>query len=158
MISAKIISSLEKVYVDSAFDSFAPLQRISVLKGERLNFQIIYSYDTTDGPVLSDPIRIAPVISGELTRLASLRAVHHVPVIKATHPGGVDDNYSRTSSGLYPDILRPMYYGGKFTFAPSVTSSAWVEINIPKDMSAGSTALHLSFAVMSTAAAGARLK
>ena len=28
-----------------------------------------------------------------------------------------DDNYLRTAPGLYPDLLKPLYYGGKISFA-----------------------------------------
>ena len=134
MIKAKIISSLEKVFVDSSIDSFAKLERVSVLKGERLNFQIAHSYDTVDSPAIYETLRLMPTISGELASLASLRCIAHVPVTKTIHYNGIDDNYVRTAPGLYPDILRPLYYGGKFSFTPCSTNSVWVEINIPKDM------------------------
>lgn len=137
MINAKIVSSLEKIYVDSTLDSFDELTEISALRGERLNFQIAYSCNNTAGKAIVDAVRVKPEISGDLGELASLRYVQHVPVIMATHPGGVDDNYSRTTAGLYPDVLRPMYYGGAFTFTPFATNTAWVEINIPEDMAAG---------------------
>ena len=137
MINAKIVSSLEKIYTDDNLDSFDRLSRISVLRGERLNFQIAYGCDNATGKKIVDAVRIKPEISGDLADLASLRSVQHVPVIMAMHPGGADDNYSRTSSGLYPDVLRPMYYGGCFTFTPFATNAVWVEINIPEDMIAG---------------------
>ena len=137
MIIARIISSLEKVYVDRRVDSFTELKKISVLKGERLNFQIAYGYDTVASPLVYETLRIKPIISGVFSEIANLRSVHHVPVIKTIHPNGTDDNYSRIEPGLFPDILRPMYYGGKFSFTPYATNAVWVEINIPKDMEAG---------------------
>ena len=137
MIKAKIVSSLEKVFIDSRLDTYPALERISVLKGERLNFQIAYTYDVIASPHVYEALRLMPVISGELAPFATLRSVAHVPVIKTTHSIGADDNYLRTVPGLFPDILRPMYYGGKFTFTPCATNSVWVEINIPKDMEAG---------------------
>ena len=138
MIKAKIISSLEKVFVDSKIDSFAALEKVSVLKGERLNFQIVHSYDTVDSPLIYETVRLMPTLSGELAPLATMRGIAHVPVTKTTHCIGTDDNYVRTEAGLYPDILRPMYYGGKFSYTPCSTNAVWVEINIPKDMEAGS--------------------
>lgn len=137
MIKSKIISSVEKVFVDARIDSFTPLKSVSVLKGERLNFQIAYAYDTVNSPLIYETLRIMPKLSGELAPLADLRSVASVPVIKTIHPNGTDDNYLRTEPGLYPDILRPMYYGGKLSFTPYATNSVWVEINIPKDMEAG---------------------
>ena len=137
MIKAKIISSLEKVFANSRVDSFTELSKISVLRGERLNFQIAYSYDTVASPLVYETLRIMPTLSGDLAELATLRSVSLVPVTKTIHPNGTDDNYIRIEQGLYPDILRPMYYGGKFSFTPYATNSVWVEINIPKDMTAG---------------------
>ena len=137
MIKIKIISSLEKVFVDSSIDSFTPFKKVSVLKGERLSFQIVHVYDTVNSPPIYETLRLMPTLSGELASMASLRGVAHVPVTKTIHFNGTDDNYVRTAPGLYPDILRPMYYGGKFSFTPCSTNSTWVEINIPKDMQAG---------------------
>ena len=137
MIKIKIVSSLEKVFVDSKIDSFTPLEKVSVLKGERLNFQVVHAYDTVDSPLIYETLRIMPTFSGELAPLSSFRGVAHVPVTKTIHCNGTDDNYVRTEPGLYPDILRPMYYGGKFSFTPCSTNSTWVEINGPKDFEAG---------------------
>lgn len=67
------------------------MRRIST-RAERLNFQIAYTYDVKDGSAPTDPLRIMPTRSGELSALATLKQVHHVPVIKATHPGRTDDN------------------------------------------------------------------
>ncbi len=137
MIKARIISSLEKVFALDRVDSFTELSKISVLRGERLNFQIAYSYDTVASPLVYETLRIMPTLSGDLAELATLRSVSLVPVTKTIHPKGTDDNYARIEPGLYPDILRPMYYGGKFSFTPYATNSVWVEINIPKYMTAG---------------------
>ena len=41
MLEARIISSLEKVFIDQKIDDFAELKRISALKGERFSFQQI---------------------------------------------------------------------------------------------------------------------
>ena len=145
MIKARIISSLEKVFADNRVDSFTELSKISVLRGERLNFQIAYSYDTVASPLVYETLRIMPTLSGDLAELATLRSVSLVPVTKTIHPNGTDDNYVRIEQGLYPDILRPMYYGGKFSFTPYATNSVWVEINIPKDMTAGIHSFAIEF-------------
>ena len=137
MIKTKIISSLEKVFIDESIDSYAQLKSLSALRGERINFQIAYTYDTKGSPMPYVAPRLTPTISGELIKYANLRQVMYVSVNFTTHVLGTDDNYLRTEPGLYPDVLRPLYYGGTMTFAKDALNSIWVEINIPKDMTAG---------------------
>ena len=145
MIRTKIVSSLEKVFIDERIDAYTQLESISVLRGERLNFQIITTYDTSRGPLPYTAPKYQPKISGGLSEYASLRQVMNVPVVFTTHVDGVDDNYVRTKPGLFPDVLRPLYYGGIVTFAKDALNSVWVEINIPKDMAAGKYEFKVEF-------------
>lgn len=137
MIRTKIVSSLEKVFIEGSFDNYPELSYVSVLRGERLNFQILTTYDTSDGTLPYIAPKFMPKLSGELAKYASLRQVMNVPVAFTTHVNGIDDNYVKTEPGLYPDILRPLYYGGSVTFAKNALNSVWVEINIPKDFTSG---------------------
>ena len=137
MIRTKFISSLEKVFIDESIDSYRELTHVSVLRGERLNFQIATTYDTKGSPMPYIAPKYKPTISGSLAEYASMRQVMNVPVTFTTHTLGTDDNYVRTAPGLFPDVLRPLYYGGTVTFAKDGLNSVWVEINIPKDMPAG---------------------
>ena len=145
MIKTKIVSSLEKIFIDDTFDSYKDLRSISVLRGERLNFQILTTYDTSDGTMPYIAPKFKPTLSGELAKYASLRQVMNVPVAMTTHVNGTDDNYLRTSPGLFPDVLRPLYYEGTVTFAKDLLNSVWVEINIPKDMTAGKYSFSVEF-------------
>lgn len=145
MIKTKIVSSLEKIFLDADYDSYAELKTISVLRGERLCFQIMTTYDTSDGTKPYIAPKFKPTISGELGKYADLRQVMNVPVAFTTHVAGIDDNYVRTEPGLFPDVLRPLYYGGKVTFAKDVLNSVWVEINIPKDCKAGNYDFTVAF-------------
>ena len=49
MVHAKIVSALEKVFVDESFDNYKALDRISALRGERLSLQLIYTYEHAKG-------------------------------------------------------------------------------------------------------------
>ncbi len=144
MIKTKIISSLERVFVGDRFDAFAPLERISVLRGERLNFQIVCAYDTVGSPAMKKTVRLTPVLTGTLAPLVQMRRVFHVPVIQTTHVKGIDDNYERVEPGLYPDILRPLYYGGKFSFTSHAMNAVWVEIDLPRDIAPGTHDLEVT--------------
>lgn len=137
MIKTKIVSSLEKVFIEKSIESYPQLQSLSALRGERINFQVAYTYDTKGSPMPYVAPRYTPKLSGEISKYANLRQVMNVPVAFTTHVLGIDDNYVKTSPGLYPDVLRPLYYGGTMTFAKDALNSVWVEVNIPKDMPAG---------------------
>ena len=137
MIKTKIISSLEKVFIDRTIETYPELTHLSALRGERINFQIATTYVTKGSPMPYIAPKYMPKLSGELAKYANLRQVMYVPVNFTTHMLGFDDNYLKTEPGLYPDVLRPLYYGGTITFAKDLLNSVWVEINIPKDMEAG---------------------
>ena len=145
MIRTKIVSSLEKVFIDGRIDAYTQLKSISVLRGERLNFQIVTTYDTSRGPLPYTAPKYQPKISGRLSEYATLRQVMNVPVVFTTHVDGTDDNYVKTAPGLFPDVLRPLYYGGTVTFAKDALNSVWVEINIPKDTTAGKYEFKVEF-------------
>ena len=137
MIQTKIISSLEKVFIDRNIQTYPQLKRLSALRGERINFQIATTYVTKGSPMPYIAPKFMPKLSGELAKYADLRQIMYVPVTFTHHMYGFDDNYLKTEPGLYPDVLRPLYYGGTITFAKDGLNSVWVEINIPKDMAAG---------------------
>ena len=137
MIQTKIISSLEKVFIDRNIQTYPQLKRLSALRGERINFQIATTYVTKGSPAAYIAPKFMPKLSGELAKYADLRQIMYVPVTFTHHMYGFDDNYLKTEPGLYPDVLRPLYYGGTITFAKDGLNSVWVEINIPKDMAAG---------------------
>ncbi len=145
MIQAKIVSSLEKVFVDQRVDDFAALGKISALKGERVSIQIVHGYDLTNSPLLYQPIRIKPKVEGELEQYMTMRRVFNVPVTKTVHSCGYDDNYLRTEPGLYPDILKPLYYDGSFSFVMGALHSVWVEFDLPEDVAAGNYTMTFSF-------------
>ena len=137
MIRTKIISSLEKVFIDRNIETYPELKKLSALRGERISFQIATTYVTKGSPMPYIAPKFTPKLSGELAKYANLRQVMYVPVTFTHHMLGFDDNYLKTEPGLYPDVLRPLYYGGTITFAKDALNSVWVEIDIPKDMTAG---------------------
>ena len=74
---------------------------------------------------------------GALAEHATSRNVMSVPVNKTIHTLGIDDNYLRTEPGMFPDILVPLYYGGKVSVGMDTLSSVWVEFDIPEDFPKG---------------------
>ncbi len=144
MIKLKVISSLEKVFIDDDFNKYPALSKISALRGERLSLELIYTYDKVNSPYMHGSARPHLNIEGELSEYTTVREVHCVPVTKPINNAGTDDNYLRTSPGLFPDLLLPLRYGGAIRIAPDYLNSAWVEISIPKDFAAGEHTLTFS--------------
>ena len=142
MLKTKITSSLEKAFADTKIEDYPTLERLSALKGERVSVQYLYTYDNSFEAKMRSH-RAIPKISGTLAEYANMRVVRHVPVLLATHPLGVDDNMLRTSPGVYPDALMPHNKDGSICVSPSVLSSAWIEINLPKDITPGEHTLKI---------------
>ena len=141
MLLTKIVSSQEKVFVDDSIEKFATLERISALGGERLSLQLIYS-DVAPEYIPSRPI-CDLTIEGELAQYCVVRDVRSVPVDRPVNIFKYDENYLRTTPGIYPDILTPLRYGGKVVISREKLRSLWVEIEIPKEFS-GDTTLEFS--------------
>ena len=138
MLKTKIVSSQEKIFFDSSIDSFDTLEKISVLRGEKLSLQLLH-VDSGEGEYL--PIRpfCDLTLGGELSPYASMREVRCVPVDRPTKPGVDDGQYLRLTPGVYPDILTPLRYGGKLCPSRDKLRSVWIEVRIPEDLSGEQT-------------------
>ena len=122
LYSSKIISSLEKVFLDNRMEDFAPLDSIRMMKNQRLSVQLIHTV-TGDGAPLRAMLSLK--ISGALADFARARTVELVPV---TFPVSIyDDNYVRTTPGLYPDWLQPLHYGGVISVLKDQLHAVWIE-------------------------------
>ena len=142
MVRTKIVSSLEKVFLDNKIEQFAALEKISALRGERLSVQLLISNDS--GKYIS---RIPVAVKGAFAEISSLHLVTSVPVDMPTNVMGYDDNYLRTAPGLFPDLLRPLYYGGYVSSVVGNLLSVWVQINIPEDFPAAEHELKIDITV-----------
>ncbi len=130
MLKTKIISSMEKPFTDECFDKYEELKCGSALLGETYSFQLLYTYeeDEENRPWVS----YSYSLSGTLAEYASVREVKNIGVQK---PIGkrYDDNYLRTSPGIYPDVLDTINNGNVFVGAVGILNSLWIDIDIPED-------------------------
>ncbi len=131
MIKTKIVSSLEKSFVNGSIDEYSALPRISALLGERLSLQFFYTYEPDGGKF--SRLEVRPVLSGALAKYVTLHNVAYVPVINAAQYDSYDSNYLKTESGLYPDVLTPLSAHSSIFIHRGSLDSLWIEINIPKD-------------------------
>ena len=142
MLKSRFTSSLEKPFADSKIGEYPKLEKISVLKGERLNLQFLYIYEREGNEEIYTR-RALPILEGKLKEYATIRRVMHIPVTLPFHAAGYDDNMLRVKPGLFPDVLDNLYYEGKTPLSESELFSLWIEIDVPKDFEACESELSL---------------
>ncbi len=140
MFKSKIVSSLEKAFLEEDIEKFSSLESISALRGERVSAQLLYTYEIDEEDIYQR--LCTPVLSGELAAYTTLSLVKHVPVDKPTPKGyrtekNDDGGWLRTTPGVYPDLITPMTYGGDFRVLRESLNTLWIDIEIPADAPAG---------------------
>ena len=123
MLKTKIISSLEKAFVNGNIDKFDALERASILKNERFSFQFIFTQDHT--------VTLRPKISffGNLAQFVSVRKIMNVPSL-CPYTDKCDDNFLYTEPTLCPDLLYPHDAYGRVTVGRGNLSGVWIEIDL----------------------------
>ena len=133
MIETRLISSLEKVFLDEEAKNFNEIKKISALRGEKLSLQLVYRY-TDEGENLTRlPFYLK--IDSELSNFINIYNLRQVPVIKPVFHFKTDDNYLRTAPGLFPDLLEPTNKDAEFYATHGISECIWLEIAIPEDTS-----------------------
>ena len=144
MILTKITSSMEKCFLNSNIADYPELTHLSALKNERVSFQLLYTDDANDSTL---PYRAANhrlQMEGIDKELCSVRRVDNVPVTIACLQEGGDDNYLRTTPGLYPDLLSPLQYGGVSVMRGQL-QAIWIELDLGERLPAGEHTITLRF-------------
>lgn len=132
MITSKIVSSLEKCFIDQKIYDFKELKSVSMLKNQRLAVLLLHTASGDDEGIRT---WMNLEVSGELSAYASCETVENVPVLVPV--AKTDDNYLRTTPGLYPDVLQPLHYGGKISVMKDQLHSVWIEFNPDGNVKAG---------------------
>lgn len=106
----KILPATEKCFADQSIHDKQGIESLSMLRNERLEFQVAYTvWDT------SDHIREMRLeIDSPLKDSISVCRIEQVPVAFATYPHADKSGYLRTTPGLYPDLLIPMTEQSRF--------------------------------------------
>lgn len=126
----KLLSSLEKVFSDETPVYKPECLVLSSLWGETVSFQAAYTGDC----FMRERLQVQ-VIS-DLEKWVRVRTVEQVPVGRATN-GIVDDNYLKTTSGLYPDLLRDLGKDRKVVICSHQWRSLWIDVNVTQEIPAG---------------------
>lgn len=142
----KTVSSLEKVFPDLVFGDIPETTRVSALRGERVSFQAAFT--PSDNIKRNELCTVG--VSGDLKDYVRVRKVRSVPVEYPTYADRTDDNYLRTSPGIYPDVLVPMTYVspdapyGILRAVAGITRSLWIDLTVPDNCPAGEHSVTLS--------------
>ena len=131
MLKTKIVSSQQKAFIDDKIDAYPTLKSVCVLRGEKLSIQLLY-VDEGEEYLPKRPYCTLE-LNGALAKGANVRDVRSVPVERPIHPDSYDLNYLRTTPGIYPDILTPLRYGGKFIISRDKLRSLLIELVIPEE-------------------------
>lgn len=128
----KIVSSLEKCFLDENVTLKSAFTGVSMLKNERYSFQICYDMELND---FSQPF-VHYQLESPLKDYISVYLVQSIPSAFPCYPDHYDENYLRTAPGLYPDLLKPIT---EQTSLPNSTAlhALWIEIAPEGKMPAG---------------------
>ena len=134
-LKTKIVSSLEKAFLDQKIENFEAVSSLSALRGERFSVQCLYCRPYEEA--LSSLVFLIPEVEGPLAPFVKIRRVRSVPVAKAKFYGsGPCEAFERTAPGLYPDLLEPLD-GGKLNVTHDILESLWLEFSLPENAPAG---------------------
>lgn len=137
-IKGKIVSSCEKVLWNK--EPKGAERRSTMLKNERLNFQLAFFNDAPPKR------RNRLIVRGELAPYVTLRSVENVPDVYTAQEA--DDYYVGKEPGLYPDLLKPI--GDLGVVLPDRQwKSVWVSLEKKDGLPAGKHTL--SFDLVSEA-------
>lgn len=126
-LHARLVSSLEKGLVTEPVEAYPALEQISVLKGERLNFQLFLRSDHTD----SHDNRILIVEAEGIDATArEVRQIYADLPCYYTDTSREVGLFLESESGLYPDVLEPLDSGKRLRPKEETLIAVWFEATI----------------------------
>lgn len=120
--SSKLVSSLEKCFLNSDINEFTELKEEKIFKNQKYSFQLFAHFE--DGW----QIALKPVIEGDLADYITVREVVNIPSELPTYPN-CSDMPKVHEPGLYPDLLRPLKYEGALRFHSCQSRALWFDLD-----------------------------
>ena len=105
MLKAILISSLDKVFLDTKLNTLEPLRSANVYRGSVFSFQIAMTESFCDAPHRRF---VGLSVEGIDKSAVEFRTVELIPSYMPVYPTRYDTEYVRTTPGLYPDLLLPI--------------------------------------------------
>lgn len=143
MIRAKVISSLEKVFLSNKMDDFEAVTVLKAARGERVSFQVI-----AEDPVEKDVKRaLAMWVStrSKLSKYLKGFSVGQVPGAMPVYAERSTGEYITKEPGLFPDVLFPLKKQKYYT-QPYSLANFWFTVELPADLEPGAYPVHISLA------------
>ena len=103
-MKTKLISALEKCFLDDDMDAKQEYSSGSCLKQELFRFGICYTADEA----LDRAVAVLLTVHSEISEHIRIQRVEHVPVKYPVYGNATKEGYLRTTPGLYPDLLTPI--------------------------------------------------
>ena len=128
----KLVSSLEKCFLDENIDEKEEYASGSCLKEELFRFGICYV--AKEACATARPVLLT--VRSEIARQIAIREVQHVPVKLPVYKTAKNVDYLRTVPGLYPDLLTPINARNRL-LASNNLESLLVEVDTRKIDKAG---------------------
>lgn len=133
-LSMKMISSLDKCFLDDSVESKREKNEFIMFRNERLSFQVVCRYNNGATPILR---QWSVKLGGALAKYATVRIVDNVPNKYPTYAQQPKGEFIRTEPGLYPDLLRPLIYPDEVALPYGQTHALWIDIELPEGFAAG---------------------
>lgn len=128
----KNIPSVEKCFMDEDIAKKPECNAITALRGEEVHYMIAY----TSTESWHDP-KFVCVLDSACGLPYYMETVEQVPVRVPCYKNRHDDDYLRTTPGLYPDLLLPIANGARVFVPYEELKAFYVTVKVPEDAAAG---------------------
>jgi len=135
MIITRLVSSLEKPFLEDNILQFKELKKLRILKNERASFQLLYTRNECSDHSIRSFVK--PVVKSELAKYITMRSLVNIPSTLAAYPDRLDTKYLKTTPGLYPDLLQPVHNKGDISVFYNQLRSLWFELDVKGEVEAG---------------------
>lgn len=154
MLRVKLLSSLEKCFPDESARDKKELQGdLSMLKNEIYSFQICYDRtELTDSKVI-----VNLKVDSPLEKVLRISKVQYIPSMMTAYQQRRDDNYLRTTPGVFPDFLDPLRENDRLP-TDNALRALWVEVDPEGTVEAGTYPIKFTFINAKTGEAEAELQ
>ncbi|MBQ8974011.1 MAG: DUF4091 domain-containing protein [Clostridia bacterium] len=144
-IRLKLLDDLVKVFLDEEPVSSLGQVGLSVLRNDRLSFQLAYigtgDGRDRDGHFHSRFVQVK--VDSPIADVVAVRTVENVPCQYVAHTHA-DNNYLRKAPGLYPDLLVEDA-SRMIAVTDCCWKSLWIDVEIPEAFSAGKYPIEFHF-------------
>lgn len=151
MIILKIISSMEKCFLDKKLSDYKEITNLRMYKNERACFQLISEIDGSNIDVWKD-VFYKIELSGKLAPYANIRTVEYVPNYLSAEANyapeklmEADNGFiNQAKPGLYPDLLMPLTHHESFPIIPNQLHPVYIDIDNISDIPHGNYPLKIT--------------